>query len=252
MCCVLALAAAAGSSNARAAGPCAAAGLRGDFAGIPGTHAPAQVEYALTLTNASRSTCMLPARPALTLLGAGGKPLPTHATPAQARRSVMLQPLASATATTLLAVDVPGPGDTRTPGRPCQPTALDLAFAAGGSTLTIPLTPPTSVCREGAITYHPFVALEQQAIPAGLLALMHTIVRFPIYAYTLHMRVDPRDTSWVEWSFGPAGPEEQIQGGIAFAHRVGGRWRDASGPGSADVCAGVPPKVLYDLGMSGC
>ncbi|MDE3191466.1 MAG: DUF4232 domain-containing protein [Acidobacteriota bacterium] len=232
---------------------CTGGRLAGSFTAIPGTHAPAEVAYALTVTNTSQRACTLSGRLALRLLGANGAPLPTRASPTAGATAVTLPPLASASAVALLSVDVPGPGDVRKPGHPCEPLAVRVIVeAASGSTLTVPLAPPASVCSRGAIAYHPLLALERQAIPRALLELIHSVITLPVYEYTLSMRVDRSDPAWVEWSFGPAGPTFQVQGGIAFAHLTGGRWRDVAGPGSAGVCSGVPAAVLRGLGMSGC
>lgn len=252
--CVLGLAAAGlAAPTAPAARGCTSPDLSGSFTAIPGTNAAGSVEYALTFTNASRAVCTLTRRPTLQLLASTGAVLPTHASPAQASEAVTLPPLATAAAIAVLAVDVPGPGDVQQPGRPCEPRASRIRVgAAGGTTLSIPLAPPASVCRRGAITVRPFTALERQAIPAGLFALIHSEVRFPVYEYTVRIRFDPDDASWVEWSFGPSGRQFPIQGAFAFAHRTAGRWRDVSGPGSAGVCAAVPTVVVHAFGMSGC
>lgn len=248
--CALALGAVGiAAPEAAATGACASADLSGTFTEVPGTHAIGSVRYALTLTNTGTRACVLSGRPSLQLLGKDGARVPTHAAPAGSAASFTLQPLASATSTAVLAVDVPGAGDVSRPGSPCEPLARRVVV---GTALAVPLSPPASVCRRGAITYGAFVVLVQQAIPPALLTLIRTVIRLPIYEYTLRLHVDPADATWAEWSFGPAGPQDQIQGGLAFAHRTGGRWRDVAGPGSAGVCKGVPAAVLHALHLSGC
>ena len=253
--CALALVAAgiATSTAPAAVRGCTSADLSGSFTVVAGTSATGSVEYELALTNTSRAVCTLTGRPALQLLAGTGAALPTHASPASRSRSVTLQPLATATAVALLAVDVPGAGDVQQPGRPCQPRALRIRVGAAGRTaLSIPLAPPVSVCRRGAITYRPFTALERQAIPPALVALIHAEVHFPVYEYTVRVRLDPDDASWAEWSFAPAGRQFSFQGAFAFVHRRGGRWRNVSGPGTAGVCGRVPAVVVHAFGMSGC
>ena len=248
--------AAAGSvcSTASAGRSCTAVDLSGSFTAIPGTHAMGSVEYALTLTNAARTACTVSGSLSLQLLDSRGTSLPTHATLPHAG-AFTLEPGASAASTAVLAVDVPGAGDVHRPGRPCEPPARSVVV---GVRLTVPLSPPASVCRGGSISYRPFVVLERQSIaPALLAAIRAVLVRYPVYEYTLRVRVDPVDASWAEWRFGAAGPQDQVQGGTAFAHLAGGRWRTVWGPGPACMPgggppAGVPAAVLRALGVATC
>jgi hypothetical protein len=212
-------------------------------------------EYSLWLTNSSSQTCTVAGRPSLQLLDRGGKPLPTDATPWQPARTasaVTLSPGGSAEATTLVAVDIPGPGDSHRPGGPCQPTAVQLRVGAAGETSTlVPVQPPTPVCERGAISLKPLVALTP-VMPSGLLAVIKKVLGYPPREYTLTVRYDPDDRSWVEWSFGPAGPSDEIQGGVAFAHFAGGKWRNIWGPGNPGFCpgAGVPRAVIRAFAIS--
>jgi LSD1 subclass zinc finger protein len=156
--------------------------MSGSFTQLPGSTAMGHAEYSLWLTNSSSQTCTVAGRPSLQLLDRGGKPLPTDATPWQPARTasaVTLSPGGSAEATTLVAVDIPGPGDSHRPGGPCQPTAAKLRVGAAGKTSTlVPIQPPTPVCERGAILLKPLAALTP-VMPSGLLATLKTLLRYP-------------------------------------------------------------------------
>jgi hypothetical protein len=69
---------------------------------------------------------------------------------------IVLQPGASAKADARFSPDVPGPGEPATqpsPGTPqgCEPTAHQLQVTVGGSSVTVPIAPPTAVCSHGAL-----------------------------------------------------------------------------------------------------
>ncbi len=187
--------------------------------------------------------------PTLQLLGKGGKRLPTDVTPSQPSHgiaAIVLGPGVSATAMALVAVDVPGPGDSQRPGGPCQPTAVQLRVSAAEKTsFLVAIEPPTSVCRRGAISFQPFVVQKPvNANSTGLTAMIQNLLGYPPREYTLKVRYDPHDRSWVEWTFGPAGPADQIQGGVAFAHLVARRWRNVAGPGNPGYCMPEIPKAV--------
>ena len=98
------------------------------------------VEFTLRLTNRSSGTCTVAARPNLQLIGRGGEPLPTHVSPVAtgaAASPVALRPGTSALAAALVAVDIPGRGDSHRKGGPCQPSAVELRVAMAGKTSTL-------------------------------------------------------------------------------------------------------------------
>jgi|GEM_PF-1485778 len=243
------------SRGVGAAGGCRGSALSGSFTHVPGSDAMGHAEYSLWLTNGSSQTCTVAGRPSLQLLGRGGKPLPTDASPWHPWRTasaVTLGPGGSAEATALVATDIPGRGDSHRPGGPCQPTSVQLRVSAAGDTSTlVPVQPPTPVCQSGAVSLMPLVGLTP-VMPSGLLAMIKKRVGFPPREYTLTVRYDPHDRSWVDWSFGPVGPADPIQGGSGFAHLTGGRWRNIWGPGNPGFCPGpgVPRAVIRAFAIS--
>ncbi len=250
------LLAASASGRADAAGGCRGSALSGGFTHVPGSDAMGHAQYSLWLTNNSSQTCTVAGRPSLQLLDQAGKPLPTHATPWQPSRAasvVTLSPGGSAEATALVAIDIPGAGDSHRPGGPCQPTAVQLRVGASGGTSTlVPVQPPTAVCDRGAISLKPLAALTA-LMPSGLLAMLKTLLGgYPPREYTLKVRYDPHDRSWVEWTWGPAGPADRIQGGVGFAHLASDNWRNVWGPGNPGFCPGpgVPRAVIRAFAIS--
>lgn len=239
----------AGRASGNAVPPCRATELGGSFTGVYGSSGMGHVEYRLRLVNLSPSDCLLSSLPRLRLLGRSGSALPTTIHPGRGSPSptVVIPSHQTAFATALFSPDIPGPGDTHAAGRPCQPTAFRLAVPAAGGAAVVPVEPPTSVCERGSLL---LARLAVPAIPAALWALIRATVARPASEYVVGVQVDPEDASWVAWAFGPAGPADRIQGGIAFAHRTGGRWRDAYGPASAGFCgAHVPRAVLESFGI---
>ncbi|MGP8066211.1 MAG: DUF4232 domain-containing protein [Acidimicrobiales bacterium] len=256
----LTLAASAANRSVPVVG-CQSAVLSGTFYQVEGSSAMGHVEYSLRLTNSSSQTCTMAGLPSLQLLDKGGKPLPTDVTPWQPRpaaTAVTLGPGMSATATALVAVDIPGRGDTQRPGVPCQPAAVNLRVSAAGKTsFLVAIGPPTSVCQSGAISFKAYVVQHPvDANPTGLVPMIHNLLGAPPREYTLKLRYDPNDRSWVEWSFGSAGPADNIQGGVAFAHLVAGTWRNLWGPGNPAFCelggapTSVPATVLRAFGIT--
>jgi hypothetical protein len=128
---------------------------------------------------------------------------------------------------------------------------LRVGAAAETSTL-VPVQPPTSVCQRGSILLEPLAVLEPAAkIPSGLLALVRGLIRYPPSEYTLTVRYDPHDRSWAEWSFAPAGPADQFQGGTGFAHFVGGRWHSVAVASNPGFCPPAVPKwVIRAFGIA--
>jgi len=143
-----------------ASSACAAGHLQGSFDAIAGSAGAGQISYRLTLSDTGSSACFVSGVPQVQLLGTTGGALPTTVSlePGQGSGSkVTLQPGGTATADARFSPDVPGQGDSQTPG-PCQPTATVLRVTApGGGTLDAPVLPPTSVCERGSLRFSPFV-----------------------------------------------------------------------------------------------
>ena len=127
---------------------CRGDALRGVFAQVAGSEGMGHVEFTLRLTNISNGTCTVAARPSLQLIGRAGERLPTHVSPWQpgtAASPVALRPRTTAFAAALVAVDIPGPGDSHRKGGPCQPSAVELRVAMADKTSTLAgVQPPTS------------------------------------------------------------------------------------------------------------
>ena len=141
---------AAPTTTAQAAA-CTADALSGTFAVEPGSAGAGNIVYKLTLTNTSQSACFVSGLPALQLLDANHKTLPTHPTAvpagAQTAVKVTLQPNGSATSEARFSPDVTGVGES---GNPCEPVASILQVTVNG-TLDVKIDPPTSVCSHGAL-----------------------------------------------------------------------------------------------------
>ncbi|HWX09457.1 MAG TPA: hypothetical protein VNY33_05730, partial [Gaiellaceae bacterium] len=96
--------------------------------------------------------------PALRLLGAHGKSLPTNVVPDPRyhAKTFLLRAGKTASATARFSPDVPGPGEPVT--KRCEPLAYSAAVSAGGLLFVVPIRPrPTSVCEHGRLvftTYH--------------------------------------------------------------------------------------------------
>jgi Protein of unknown function (DUF4232) len=145
---LLAALAAPGCSSAATCG-----GLSGSFSVVPNSQGAGNILYTLRLKNGGSASCLLRGLPALRLLGAHGKPLPTHISldPRYHARTFLLRPGRTATATARFTPDVPGPGET-TVGA-CEPVAHTARVTAGGATVVVPLRPPTRVCVHGHLTF---------------------------------------------------------------------------------------------------
>jgi hypothetical protein len=134
--------------------PCDGAQLTGTFAQVPGGSSAGHVEYLLTLTNGSQTTCTLSGMAGMQLLDANGNDLPTTVAPNGAATGVLvtLDPGASAYALSQFSPDVPGPGEP-TSGTQCEPTAVSAVVSppSGTGTLTVPLQPASPVCEHGTI-----------------------------------------------------------------------------------------------------
>jgi hypothetical protein len=136
---------------------CHAAALAGSFAAVPDSEGAGNIVYRLRLTNTSSQACVLIGIPRLTLLDAKGKPLPTNIRADVAGSDALtahltLPPHKSVTADARFSPDVPGPGE-QTTGR-CEPVAAELRVTApGGGNLVARISPPTSVCEHGQLSF---------------------------------------------------------------------------------------------------
>jgi Protein of unknown function (DUF4232) len=141
------------TTSTAAAAACSGADLGGSFADVPGSAGAGQTSYKLTLTNSSPAACYVSGIPELQLLDAQGGALPTSVSAAQPGQGtaakIVLQPGASAAAEARFSPDVPGQGDQQ--AGQCEPTAHDLKVTIGGSSVNVPVTPPTPVCERGSL-----------------------------------------------------------------------------------------------------
>jgi Protein of unknown function (DUF4232) len=128
--------------------------LSGTFKESSGGGGAGQIEYVLTLTNSSQTSCTLSGRrPVAVLLDGNGSVLPTHITGNTAPSIlVTLAPGESMKATARFSPDVPGVGDSQSGA--CQPKAYTLRVTPnGGGTVDAPIKPPTSVCERGTLNF---------------------------------------------------------------------------------------------------
>jgi hypothetical protein len=145
------------TGSAASAKPCNGSDLTGTFTLVPGSAGAGQIEYALTVKNASGTACALRGIPQGTLLGASGSALPTHVRPAGtgSGRRIVLVPGASAVAQARFSPTVAGQGDSQS--AVCQPAAHTLQFSPrGGGVVDAPIKPPTSVCEQGTLNFEAF------------------------------------------------------------------------------------------------
>jgi hypothetical protein len=146
------------TSATGAANACSGDSMSGSFSLVPGSAGAGQIVYRLRVKNDSPVACFVSGFPHVQLLGQGGTPLPTNATPDQpgtaTAAKVTLAPGQAATADVRFSPDVPGTGDQT--GGNCQPKAVTLRVALGGAQLDLPITPATSVCERGTLQYRLF------------------------------------------------------------------------------------------------
>ena len=142
------------------AAPCGGRALAGRFSVVPGSAGAGSITYRLRLTNTSATACWVSGIPQLRLLGARGGALPTKVSPAfpgeGTAARIVLRHGASAKSDARFSPDVPGPGE-QTQGQ-CEPKAYRLRVTLGGSSVTVPVTPPTPVCEHGALSLSLFSA----------------------------------------------------------------------------------------------
>jgi Domain of unknown function (DUF4232) len=150
----------AGAATEKAS-PCTGKDLRGTFTAVPGSQGAGNIVYALRLRNASSGACTIKGLPSVQLLGKEGVKRPTAAValhPAQAAAVlVTLAPNKAAALTARFSPDVPGRGEQQI-GR-CEPVSAKLRVSPpGGGSLIAAITPPTSVCEHGGMTFSALAA----------------------------------------------------------------------------------------------
>lgn len=156
---VLAACGASASSGTTQAAFCTGSQLTGTFKVMPGSAGAGNIVYTLAVKNHSTKACSVTGLPQVTLLGKAGRPLPTHVRAAfpQGLTAVLvtLAPGASAKATARFSPDVEGTGDHMT-GR-CQPLAYWVRVSErGGGTTKGAITPATSVCERGTLSFRAY------------------------------------------------------------------------------------------------
>ena len=140
---------------------CTGADLDASFDAQAGSAGAGTITYTLTLTNTSSAACTVFGTPAGILLDGSGQALLTHVLSVPAAQGsaqpVVLQPGDAAKADARFSPDVAGTGDSQT-GR-CEPVAhVFRVTAGGGGTVDAPISPPTSVCERGTLSFRPFAA----------------------------------------------------------------------------------------------
>jgi Domain of unknown function (DUF4232) len=144
-----------------AAPACSGSDLRGTFSGVPGSAGAGQISYVLTVTNASAGDCFVSGIPQVQLLDTSGAPLPTHVSAAHpgqgAAAKITLAPGNSARAEARFSPDVPGVGEQHAGA--CEPKAVTMRVSTTGpSSFEAPISPPTSVCEQGALRFDLFAS----------------------------------------------------------------------------------------------
>jgi hypothetical protein len=146
------------TATSAATSSCTGDQLSGTFKESAGGGGAGQIEYILTLTNTSQTSCTLSGKPVAVLLDQNGSMLPTHVTGNIVTvLLVNLAPGGSAKSTARFSPDVPGAGDSQS--GTCQPKAYTLRVTPnGGGTVDAQIKPPTSVCERGTLNFSNFVA----------------------------------------------------------------------------------------------
>jgi hypothetical protein len=140
----------------RTAADCAGNQLAGRFTVVFGSAGAGNITYKLMLKNTSSRPCTVTGLPVGRLLGKTKKQLSTHIRAAHPGRLtailVTLAPGGSAYATARFSPDVSGTGEQVV--GPCEPKAHWFRVrASGGGTTTVKVTPPTSVCEHGTMSF---------------------------------------------------------------------------------------------------
>jgi hypothetical protein len=131
-------------------------GLSGSFSVVRGSAGAGNVVYALRLHNKGSQACLLRGLPQLRLLGTRGRQLPTSvsADPRYKPVPFLLRPGRTATAQARFSPDVPGKGEQA--AKACEPVARTARVVAGGTSVIVPVRPPTRVCSHGRLVFTPY------------------------------------------------------------------------------------------------
>ena len=131
--------------------------LSGTFRVIPGSAGAGQHRLPPPRQGLGPHACFVTGLPGVALLDATGRRLPTSARfvgrPGMLTAvMVLLGPRSgTATLTARFSPDVPGPGEPVS-GRQCERTAYKLRVSpSGGSSVVVPISPPTPVCEHGGL-----------------------------------------------------------------------------------------------------
>lgn len=134
---------------------CTAAGMRGTFSEIPGTHSAGHVEARVVLTNTATTPCATGGYVGMQLLGSGGAHLPTNVVREPGTvTQILLAPGQSASAVAQYSPDIAGQGDST--GTSCQPVAVNTQVTPPNDTHQLVAPGPGSpVCESGTIDMRP-------------------------------------------------------------------------------------------------
>jgi len=139
---------------------CAGDDLSGTFAVIQGSAGAGNISYLLRLANKGTLPCFLSGLPDAQLVDAQGVDLPTNVQPshrgADTPVRVMLAPGRAAVAEARFSPDVPGGGEQG--DAPCEKKAATMRVTSGGSSVDVPVDPPTPVCEQGTLSFDFFSA----------------------------------------------------------------------------------------------
>jgi hypothetical protein len=136
----------AAGASAPAPKRCTAGELAATFAHVPDSDATGHELYRLRIVTHA-GTCALKGRLKLQLLAADGSPVATHVS-----GSIVVRTVTSAGTKIYLELspDLYGPGEPAT--GPCEPVAHRLRVTSSAGRTVAAVTPPTPVCRHGAMT----------------------------------------------------------------------------------------------------
>jgi Protein of unknown function (DUF4232) len=131
-------------------------GISGSFSVVRGSAGAGNVVYALRLHNKGSRSCLLRGLPQLRLLGTHNRQLPTSvsADPRYTPVPFVLRPGRTATAQARFSPDVPGKGEPV--AKACEPVARTARVLAGGTSVIVPVRPPTRVCSHGRLVFTPY------------------------------------------------------------------------------------------------
>lgn len=133
---------------------CVAARVTVKMSVIKGSFGAGNVSYRLTLKNRGPGSCIISTYPALKLLRANGKGLPTKIIRTQKAKTNLIPAGETAKATLRFSPDIPGKGE---PARgACEPKAAKIRMTLSSTSSAVgPIAPATSVCQHGTMTMTP-------------------------------------------------------------------------------------------------